>query len=106
MEAVRSLLHSAIAIAVASGFAAGVAGAHEAPSGWVYPWDCCSDRDCKMIDAVNVSERPQGYLLHLSGETLDYTDPRVRNSPDGAYHWCAHPGTPRTICLFVPPPGS
>lgn len=80
--------------------------AHQAPSGWAYPNECCSNRDCHMIDAEQIVEGPSGYVVTPSGETLGYTDPRVKQSPDGAYHWCAIPGSPRTICLFVPPQGS
>ena len=79
---------------------------HQAVSGWAYPIECCSNRDCQMIDAEQIVESPRGYRVEPSGEILNYADPRVKMSPDGAYHWCAIPGSPRTICLFVPPQGS
>jgi|SRR5690606_38499939 len=79
--------------------------AHEAKSGWTYPYACCSNNDCREVPASVVSERPEGYVIKLTGEVVAYTDRRVRQSPDGVYHWCSVAGadTTRTICLFVPP---
>ena len=84
------------------------AGAHEAPKGWRYPWECCSRMDCQMVEARAISERPEGYVINSTGEVVAYADKRVRNSPDGEYHWCAHQAgldAGHTICLFVPPKG-
>ena len=74
----------------------------------MYPLDCCSQKDCREVAAELVAERPEGYLIKLNGESVPYTDPRVRRSPDGLYHWCSSMGRSdtRTICLFVPPQGS
>jgi hypothetical protein len=82
------------------------AGAHDAPLGWKYPWSCCSNQDCKMMTGKSVSERPEGYLIASTGEVVPYTDRRIKDSPDGEYHWCAHQqgiDAGHTICLFVPP---
>ncbi len=84
------------------------ADAHQAPTGWTYPWTCCSNLDCQEVDAGAISEKPQGYVIQSTGEVVSYGDKRVKNSPDGEYHWCAHQaGTDagHTICLFVPPKG-
>lgn len=78
------------------------------PLGWKYPWSCCSNLDCRMLGAKAVSERPQGYVINSTGETIAYADKRVKDSPDGEYHWCAHQAgvdAGHTICLFVPPKG-
>jgi len=79
--------------------------AHEAKSGWTYPYACCSNNDCREVPASTISERPEGYVINPTGEVVAYTDRRVRDSPDGVYHWCSIAGadTSRTICLFVPP---
>ena len=79
--------------------------AHDAKSGWMYPVDCCSNRDCREVAAELISERPEGYFIKLNGERLAYSDSRIRQSPDGIYHWCSAQGRDdtRTICLFVPP---
>ncbi|PWE52138.1 hypothetical protein DEM27_32580 [Metarhizobium album] len=81
--------------------------AHDAPLGWSYPYECCSGIDCREITEGSVTEGPAGYVLSASGETVPYTDRRVRQSPDGRFHWCTIGGsdTGRTLCLFVPPRG-
>jgi hypothetical protein len=75
------------------------------PQGWSYPLSCCSNFDCKPVPDGYVEERAEGYVLG-SGEVVAYNDKRIRNSPDGEFHWCAHQSgvdAGRTICLFVPP---
>jgi len=84
------------------------ADAHEAPSGWAYPYACCSNKDCREVSSGPdglVRERPEGYLIATTGEVLAYSDRRVKQSRDGVYHWCSIAGADdgRTICLFVPP---
>lgn len=85
--------------------APGGALAHEAKSGWSYPYACCSNQDCREVPASAVSERPEGYVINPTGEVVAYSDRRVKISPDGVYHWCSIAGedNSRTICLFVPP---
>jgi len=78
---------------------------HDAPTGWSYPFSCCSNYDCRHVDSGAVSERPEGYVIEKTGEVVRYTDARLKDSPDGEFHWCSVGGAPdsRTICLFVPP---
>jgi hypothetical protein len=86
----------------------GRASAHDAPTGWKYPWSCCSNMDCKEVQSSAVLEKPQGYVIQSTGEVVGYQDKRVKDSPDGEYHWCAHQAgidAGQTICLFVPPKG-
>lgn len=80
------------------------ASAHEAPTGWTYPPLCCGNGDCRQVE--NVPERPDGYHV-MSGEVLAYGDYRIKDSPDGEFHWCSTAGsvTGNTICLFVPSRG-
>lgn len=79
---------------------------HDAPTGWSYPISCCSNYDCRMIEDASVKEMSDGYHVP-SGEVVPYTgDTRVRQSPDGEFHWCSvagEAGDVNTICLFVPP---
>lgn len=79
--------------------------AHDAPSGWSYPFSCCSNQDCRPVATKAVSEKPQGYVINVTGEVVPYKDTRVRTSPDGEFHWCSVAGEEksRTLCLFVPP---
>jgi hypothetical protein len=93
--------------------AASPARAHDAlptaakPNGWSYPTYCCSGVDCREVADKAISERPEGYVIKYTGEVVAYSDYRVKNSPDGVYHWCSVAGADngRTICLFVPPKG-
>ncbi|OHV88381.1 hypothetical protein [Mesorhizobium sp. ORS 3428] len=89
------------------------AAAHDAkptaalPQGWSYPFACCANYDCKEVPQTSIGERPEGYVIKGTGEVVAYSDKRVKNSPDGEYHWCAHQAgldAGKTICLFVPPP--
>ena len=77
---------------------------HDAPSGWSYPVSCCSGIDCRPVSTKVVSERPEGYVIGNTGEVVAYSDRRIRNSPDGEFHWCSVAGKSdgATICLFVP----
>ena len=79
--------------------------AHEAASGFKYPLECCSNHDCRQVSDAAVTERTDGYVIQATGERVQSTDPRLRDSPDGVYHWCSAQGAgnTRTICLFVPP---
>lgn len=83
----------------------GEAKAHEAASGWTYPYACCSSYDCRGVKATAIGERPEGFVIARTGEVVGYQDKRLRDSPDGEYHWCSQGGrdTGGTICLFVPP---
>ena len=52
-----------------------------------------------------ISERPEGYVIEGTGEVVAYQDRRLKDSPDGEFHWCSVAGKNdgKTICLFVPP---
>lgn len=80
--------------------------AHESAQGWSYPYSCCANHDCKSMATSAISEKVEGYVVQETGEVVGYTDRRIRDSPDGQFHWCAHQSgvdAGRTICLFVPP---
>lgn len=86
------------------------ADAHDAPQsfarpqGWSYPFSCCSGVDCRPVSASRIREGGDGYTVP-SGEIVPLGDPRLKDSPDGEFHWCSVAGADdgRTICLFVPP---
>ncbi|TPK63838.1 hypothetical protein FKO01_31280 [Mesorhizobium sp. B2-3-3] len=76
------------------------------PQGWSYPFACCANYDCREVSQTSISERPEGYVIKDTGEVLAYSDRRIKDSPDGEFHWCAHVAgldAGKTICLFVPP---
>lgn len=90
----------------------GVAWPHDAlptaakPQGWAYPFACCANFDCEAIPESSVIEGARGYEIRQTGELIPMTDLRVKQSPDGQFHWCAHRAgldAGKTICLFVPP---
>lgn len=79
---------------------------HEAPKGWRYGYECCSDRDCKPAAEGTVRETANGYLLTTTGETVPYGNRRVKNSPDGEFHVCQQAGnfdSGRILCIYAPP---
>ncbi|RWC02511.1 MAG: hypothetical protein EOS07_25880 [Mesorhizobium sp.] len=113
VKTARRLLNSFIAVVVLTAtivFAASAL-AHDAtptaakPQGWSYPFSCCSGYDCRAVSQTSISERPEGYVIKGTGEVVGYSDARIKNSPDGEYHWCSVAGANdgKTICLFVPP---
>ena len=78
------------------------------PLGWSYPWACCSSMDCREAVDGEITEGPNGYLVTTTGETVAYLDKRVKESPDGVFHICAHQAgidAGQTICLFRPGKG-
>ncbi|WP_432654018.1 hypothetical protein [Sinorhizobium fredii] len=95
-------LHFGFVVAVCIGREAS---AHSSPSGWYYPYQCCSDRDCQPVHGAAITEGPEGYVVEETGEVIRYRDSRVKSSPDGEFHLCMQPGKvgSRAICLFVPP---
>lgn len=75
----------------------GAAHAHD-----YYAADCCSDRDCHVIDRARVRVTPQGYLL--DGEHLFiFGDSAIRLAPEDAYSTCEPIQGVRPKCLYVPP---
>lgn len=79
--------------------------AHDAPTGWSYPYACCSGIDCRPVSEAAIIEDARGYTIRATGELIPQADPRIKQSPDVDYHWCSVAGADdsRTICLFVPP---
>jgi hypothetical protein len=83
--------------------------AHQAKSGWIYPLDCCDDRDCRQLEAQEVTIGPDYYIW--KGKHISFKSPKIRNSPDGFFHGCenAHwgdtSGNLEITCFFVPTNG-
>lgn len=83
------------------------------PKGWSYPTSCCSLADCREVGStrssskVKVAETQAGYKISTTGEVLAFGDTRIKDSPDGEFHWCSRAGADdgETICLFAPPRG-
>lgn len=101
----------ALAIVAAS---AGKSFPHDAPpsaalpQGWSYPFACCANYDCREVADSDIVEGARGYEIRGTGELIPMSDKRIKDSPDGRFHWCAHQAgldAGKTICLFVPPRG-
>lgn len=78
--------------------------AHEAPSGWHYPAECCSNQDCAPV--TKWTHDPATGLIEIqtrfgtgtiSVEALHRT---ARPSGDGGTHACIL--NARVICVFLP----
>lgn len=76
------------------------------PQGWSYPFACCANFDCQSVPDSAIVEGARGYEIRATGELIPTRDKRIKDSPDGQFHWCAHRAgldAGKTICLFVPP---
>ncbi|ESY72567.1 hypothetical protein NKH57_01375 [Mesorhizobium sp. M1050] len=97
---------AAIAMLTAPAFAHDATPTAAKPLGWSYPFACCANYDCRTAHTGEVLEKPEGYVIAGTGEVVPMSDKRVKDSPDGEFHWCAHQAgldAGKTICLFVPP---
>lgn len=82
--------------------------AHEAPSGWKYPTDCCAGKDCHPVACEELTERGDG---GFDWKNLHFGPFQVRQSGDHSCHVCHQlesirggPVTPVTpICVFIVP---
>jgi hypothetical protein len=67
--------------------------------------------DCRMVGSAEIREPTTihpSYEIRSTGELIAQGDKRIKDSPDGDFHWCAHQAgldAGHTICLFVPPKG-
>ena len=96
----------AIGVLTAPAFAHDAKPTAAKPQGWSYPFACCANYDCRTTHTGEVLEKPEGYVIAGTGEVVPMSDKRVKDSPDGDFHWCAHQAgldAGKTICLFVPP---
>lgn len=107
-----------ITIAIMLAACATQACAHQARSGWDYPFDCCSDADCARIDASEVRETPPGFVVTIMPgrhpmwaserrrpAVLDIPYQKARLSPDGLFHLCMNDAG-ELLCFFSPGGGS
>jgi hypothetical protein len=70
-----------------------------------YPLDCCSERDCRRIEASEVRELSYTQVLDLVTGTV-VTGSKVRQSQDGDWHICNLFGDRKAkpLCVFRPVP--
>lgn len=64
---------------------------HNAPSGWKYPIECCSNTDCYPIDWADIEYvAGEGWLIKDTGQIVPFD--KVQVSPDERFHICVHGG--------------
>ena len=79
---------------------------HEAPSGWAYDHDCCSNQDCRplsLIEVKSIVQVPGGYQATVDGfdAPVFFYQNKIRPSKDQFFHGCV--GSSGTgYCLYVP----
>jgi hypothetical protein len=76
--------------------------AHHAPSGWSYPWQCCSNRDCRPVECDTLEEIEDGKVRDIeNGQTYDRS--MVQSSGDSHCHLCTELGKVdgKPICAFI-----
>lgn len=109
---------AAIAMAIALSAGTMDARAHQAPSRWDYPFECCSEADCARIDVGEVRETPSGFVVTImpgrhpmwpterrQPAVLEIPYPKARLSPDGFFHLCMNDAR-ELLCFFSPAGGS
>jgi len=80
--------------------------AHEAPSGWSYPSDCCGGSECRPIVCSTIQDHSDGSVSWLG---LFFTRNQVKVSHDASCHVCvsydAAAGSQRRYphCIFLSP---
>lgn len=109
MSRTKSLRNGLLLLQLA---ATGSAFAHQAPSGWEYGRECCSNRDCAQVAAPRIT--PEGMLFHLpvgahpatAREALTllvpHRDRAIHPSGDEFWHLCIHPELRVFYCVYMP----
>ena len=95
--------------------------AHDAASGFQYPFQCCGGYDCSEIPSAFVKIDGEGYAITIppgghpqwsKDRTSDFTAhfkfDDAPASPDGAYHLCilGYADPPRASCFWHAEAGS
>ena len=68
---------------------------HQAPTGWDYPFYCCSGADCTPIAAETVREGHGGFIVTVApGMTTEVVSAFDRRAPRRiqAFSFFTHPG--------------
>jgi hypothetical protein len=85
--------------------------------GW-YEYRCCSDKDCRALEAHEIRVAPEGFYVTPDGGPTQFVpmgNHRLREIPAAAsaediqkFHLCTVQGKPtgEILCLYVPQGGS
>lgn len=94
-----------MAILVAVLFLPAFARAHDAPSGWAYPIECCSGMDCAPVDQMTIMPDRSWMVTTKHGQARVPPEMSRRDSKDNKTHACIRrswDGEYKVICVFVP----
>ena len=81
--------------------AAGVALAHQAPSGWDYDPECCSQQDCSVATNIEYLSSGDMKITTVHGTDVYPANFPRRASKDDKVHACHLNG--KKYCLYWPP---
>lgn len=76
-----------------------IAHAHDAPSGWTYPAECCSKTDCRPVECDQIVEETGGWRYLPTNTFFDKW--RVKPTQDGHCHVCMNNDSKNGRCAFV-----
>lgn len=77
--------------------------AHDAPSGWHYAPECCSDADCALAETVEELPDKSLKVTTIHGTAVFPANFPKKDSPDGRIHACFvtyADGSQRLYCLY------
>lgn len=78
--------------------------AHQAPSGMVYPPECCSGHDCALMTKIEILPDGSRRVTNANGHTAIFAkDHPIRRPDDGQNHACIGPVSLTPYCLFLAP---
>lgn len=68
-----------------------------------FDWDCCSDRDCRVVPDGTISELPDGSGWKIAGfpTIIKRGDPRARPTKSGQEAVCS--GSLTLRCIYYKP---
>jgi hypothetical protein len=94
------MLPRIVALAVAGLLALVPARAHDK-----YPFECCSNMDCRPVHVRDVQRVGSEWHVRTQDGVVAFPMSKVRAPLDGDWHACWIPKTQIPLCLFMPEGG-
>jgi hypothetical protein len=70
-----------------------------------YPFECCSDNDCRPVHVRDVQRVGSEWHVRTEDGVVAFPMSKVRAPLDGDWHACWIPKTQIPLCLFMPEGG-
>jgi hypothetical protein len=70
-----------------------------------YPFECCSDNDCRPVHVRDVQRVGSEWHVRTQDGVVAFPMSKVRAPLDGDWHACWIPKTQIPLCLFMPEGG-